>query len=111
MDQNLPVDGSNRPVQLLPARVALARTVDATISSSTEVTFHASTSIIRVYATDADVYMKWGTTDVDATNFDQVIPAGQIADFVVPSDTSGNRYAAANFIERVATAALIVLEF
>ena len=103
--ERLPRDANRIAAQLTPPSVALARTVDATISSSTEITLNASTSIIRVYAIDKDVYMKWGTADVTAANFDEVIPANQICDFFVPAGQ-----AAINFIERVATAGIIVIE-
>lgn len=100
-----PVSGNNVPLQLTPPVVSLARTVNASISSSTEITFHVNTSIIRVYAIDADIYMKWGTDDVSASNFDEVIVAGQVFDFVVPDGI-----AAANFIERAASATLVCIE-
>jgi hypothetical protein len=49
--------------------------------------------------------MKWGTADVTVSNFDEVIPAGQIRDFLVPSGET-----AVNFIEREASATLVVIE-
>lgn len=98
-------------MQLTPSVIALARTVDATISGSTEITLNASTSMIRVYAIDKDVYMKWGTTDVASDNFDEVIPANQICDFVVPQQSgTTSLYTAVNFIERAATGGIIVIE-
>lgn len=107
----LPTDGNSKPVQLTPSLIALARTVDATISSSTQIDFNAATSFIRVYALTQDVYMKWGTTAVTASNFDEVIPANQICDFYVPiSTTTGAFYPSATFIERTSTAGLIVIE-
>lgn len=107
---NLPTDGGYKPIQLAPARVALARTVDATISATTEINLNDSTSFIRVYAITQDVYLKWGTDDVTASNFDEVVPAGQIVDLVVPNQTDGTRYDAINLIERTATATVIVIE-
>lgn len=103
---DLPTDGNTKPIQLAPAKAALACTVDATISGSTEITLNAATTLIRVYAKDKDICMKWGTDDVTAAAFDQIIPANQICDFVVPQNTT-----AANFIEYAATATLICLEF
>jgi len=109
---NLPKDDNRIALQLAPAAIALARTVDATISSSTEITLNASTTLVRAYAIDKDVYLKWGTDDVSAANFDAVIPANQIVDFVVPKvSTTGVLYTALNLIERVATAGVIVLEY
>lgn len=95
---------------LTPNKIALARTVDATISSSTEITLNALTTMIRVYAIDKDVYMKWGTDDVTAANFDEVIPANQICDFYVPVSSGTTLYTAVNFIERAATGGIIVIE-
>lgn len=90
---------------LAPDRVALARTRNATISSSVEITLNAATTFIRVYAKDKDIYLKWGTDDVSVSNFDEVIPANQICDFYVPSG-----FTAVNFIEAAATATLICIE-
>jgi hypothetical protein len=106
MTMYLPTDGNGRPIQLAPAKAALARTVDATISASTELTLNAGTSMIRVYAIDKDIYLKWGTADVTAANFDHVIPANQLVDLTIPPATT-----AVNFIERAATATLICIEF
>lgn len=88
-----------------PDVVAKARTVDASISTSTEITLNTATTYIRVYAVAKDIYLKWGTADVDATNFDEVIPAGQVFDFIVPDQTT-----AINVIEREAGATVIVIE-
>jgi hypothetical protein len=102
---NLPGRGGEK-LQLSPAKAALARTVDATISTTTQIVLNAATSFLRVYAINKDVYLKWGTTAVDATNFDQVIPAGQIVDLVPPDETT-----AVNLIEREASATVIVIEY
>lgn len=107
---NLPTDGGYKTIQLAPARIALARTVDASISSSTEVTLNGATTFVRVYAIDQDVYLKWGTSDVTASNFDEVIPAGQIVDLVLPNQADGTRYTALNVIERVSGATVIIIE-
>lgn len=88
-----------------PNVVALARTVDPTISSSAEIVLNKKTSIIRVYAFTKDVYLRWGTSDVSATTFDEVIPAGQVMDFLIPENIT-----AINLIEREATAGVIVIE-
>ena len=68
-------------------------------------TLNAATTFISVYAITKDIYFKWGTADVTAANFDEVIPAGQIRDFIVPDAIT-----AVNFIEREASATLIVVE-
>ena len=108
----LPRDDNRIAAQLTPRATALAVTVDATISASTEITLNASTTFIRVYAADKDIYMKWGTADVTASAFDEIIPANQICDFFVPpqSATNPTLMTAVNFIERAATAFLCVIE-
>jgi len=92
-------------LSLTPSVTALARTVDATISATTEIVFNTSTTYISVYAIAKDIYLKWGADDVTASNFDEVIIAGQQKNFIVPDSI-----AAANFIEREASATLIVIE-
>ena len=101
-------DGSLKhsvPLQITPDVIALERTVDSSLSSSKEITLNNATSIIRVYAITQDVYLKWGTENVTASNFDEVIPAGQICDFLVPEMIT-----ALNLIERVQGATVIVIE-
>jgi hypothetical protein len=88
-----------------PDVVALARTVNNSISSSTEIVLNPATTYVRVYAIAKDVYLKWGADDVTASNFDEVIPAGQISDFLVPE-----KITALNVIEREAGATVIVIE-
>lgn len=91
--------------RLTPHVTALARTVSSSISSSTTLTLQSATTILRVYAIDKDVYIKWGATAVDATNFDEVIPANQIVDLYVPGSVTELR-----MIERSATATVIIIE-
>ena len=103
-------DGSlkwSNPVQIIgtPDVSALARTVDTSISGSTEIVLNKATTYIRVYAITKDVYLKWGTDDVTAANFDEVITAGQVFDFVVSEGIT-----AVNVIEREASAIVIVIE-
>jgi len=90
---------------ITPDVVALARTVDASLSASSEITLHKQTTMLRVYAISKDVYLKWGETSVTAANFDEVIPAGKILDFKVP-----NGQTAINLIQREASASAIVVE-
>lgn len=111
MPISLPHDSNNYPVHLSPGTTALAVTVDTSVSGSTEITLNAKTTLLRVYAKSQDVYMKWGTADVTASNFDEIIPAGQICDFIVPIETQPSTlYTAANFIEQAASASLTVIE-
>lgn len=89
---------------------ALARTVSSSISASTEITFNASTTLIRVYASTKDVYLKWGIDNVEASNFDEIIPAGEVIDFAIPLQADGTPYTAINVIQREATATVVVIE-
>lgn len=88
-----------------PDVAALARTVDNSISGSTEIVLNVATTYIRVYAIAKDVYLKWGTADVSASNFDEVIPAGEVFGFFVPDNIT-----AINLIERESGATVIVIE-
>lgn len=111
MDRNVPRDASNAPLQLTPSTTALGRLVSASISSSTIRDLTAGTSMIRVYAIDKDIYLKWGSTAVDATNFDEVIPANQVVDLVVPKNPATNAlFNTIRVIERAATATIILIE-
>lgn len=108
---SMPQDGNFKPMPITPAMPAKARTVDATIDAATTVTFATGTTMIRVYAFTQDVYLKWGVVaTLDATNFDEVIPAGQICDFAIPLQTNGSLYATAQVIARVAGAGVIIIE-
>lgn len=89
-----------------PNKVAIEETYDATISSSTEITLNASTTLIEVCAIDKAIMMKWGTSDASTSDFDAVIPPNTVRQFVVPPDIT-----AVNFIEQSATAILAVTEF
>ncbi len=88
-----------------PDVIALSRTVDSSISTSTEIALTNGASFIEVYAVAKDIYLKWGTADVTASNFDAVIPAGQVRFFGIPENIT-----AVNFIEREASATLILIE-
>ena len=105
-EPNARVIYSEIPQHLSPGVVAKARTLDASISGSTEIVLQTATSYLKVYAIAKDVYLKWGTADVTALNFDHVIPAGQVVDLLVPTNVT-----AVNVIEREASATVIVIEF
>lgn len=106
----IPTDKYGRPIQITPLGTALARTVDASISASTEITLNTLTTFIRVYAIAKDVYLRWGIEDIDTNTFDEVIPAGQFLDLAVPLQPDGTLYNAINVIEREAGATVIVIE-
>jgi hypothetical protein len=89
----------------VPDVSALSRLVDSSLNTTTEVTLHKATSFLEVYAVAKDIYLTWGTEDATASNFDAIIPAGQVRFFGVP-----NGVTAVNFIEREASATLILVE-
>lgn len=104
-------DSYGNEVSFLTSRtIALARTVNATLSSAQTITLNTSTTVIRVYAIAQDVYLKWGATAVTASNFDEVVPAGQICDFFVPFSSGTVLYTSLSLIERQASATVIVIE-
>jgi hypothetical protein len=97
-------------MQITPKGVALMRTVVSSLSTSQEIILNTSTKFLRCYALTQDVYLRWGIENCNAQTFDEVIPAGQVVDVAVPDDKLGNRFTAVNFIERSASASLIVIE-
>lgn len=110
---NVPRSGSNIDISLAPTGAALATTVDATISTATDLALQTDTTFLRVYAINQDVCLRWGAAAsraASATDFDEIIPAGQIVDIVRATDSSGALYATCNFIERVAGGTAIIIE-
>ncbi len=95
-----------------PAVPALEETYDATISSSTELTLNAATTLIEVSAIDKTILLKWGTGDAITSDFDEVINLNTTRQFFIPVQDTGNNllYTAVNFIEQAATAILAVVE-
>lgn len=96
-------------MQGTPVGVALTRTVYSSLSSSQELVLNEKTKFIRCYATAKDVYLRWGDQNCNSSTFDEVIPAGQIIDLIVPF-IDGVRINYVNFIERDASAGLVVIE-
>jgi hypothetical protein len=110
MSTELPTDGYGKAMQMTPRGVALARTVNSSLSSSSEITLNTATTFLRCYAISQDVYLRWGIENVNASTFDEIIPAGQVVDLVIPVDKYGVTYTAFNVIERTASATIIVIE-
>lgn len=110
---SIPKDGNSIPAQMFPpAKLAIDETYDATISTSTEITLNAATTMIEVTAIDKTVLLKWGVDDASTTDWDHAIALNTTRQFFVPVDTStGALYTAVNFIEEAATAKLAVSEF
>ena len=97
-------------MQLAPASASLGTTNTSSISSSTTIAVVANATFLRCYAKSQDVYLKWGTTAVTSSNFDEVIPAGQVVDLVVPKESTGTLYTTLRVIEAATTATLIVIQ-
>lgn len=110
MPAPLPRDDNSIAIPLTPAVAALGRLVSSSLSSSTTRNLTTGTTIIRCYATSQDVYLKWGSTAVDATNFDEILPAGQVVDLVVPRDSAGTLYTTIRLIERTPSASLVIID-
>lgn len=90
--------------------IPIAITYDATITSSTTVTFNAATKQIQVTAVDKAILMKWGAT-ASTSAFDAVISVGYPTTFIIPNDPATKApYTTAQFIETTTTAILVVLE-
>jgi hypothetical protein len=85
-----------------PKAPTLEETYDATVSSSTTITFNTAATYIEVSAIDKGIFMKWGAT-ASSTDFDEFIPANTSKKFVIMATT-------AQFIEESATAKLVVIE-
>lgn len=107
---NIPKDGNRIAAQLTPSVVALSQAVSSSISSSSTIAVTAGATFIRIYAISQDIYLKWGSTAVTSSNFDEVIPAGQICDFFIPVDSTGATYTTMRVIERTATATIIWIQ-
>jgi len=90
---------------MTPAVQALVVTYDATISTSTQITLNAATTLIAVSAIDKTILMNWGTTSASTTVFDEVINLNTTRQFFIPVGVG-----AVNFIEEAATAKLCVVE-
>lgn len=106
----VPLDANSKPLPLTPSILAYAITYDTTVSSSTTVTFNASTSLIEVSAISQGIFLKWGGT-ASTTTFDEYIQSGSTRHYVIPIDAStGVRYTTAQFIEQASAATLVVIE-
>lgn len=108
MSAGLPEDGNNHTAPLTPAKVSLASQIVGTLSSGTiPFSLQTGTKFLRTYGVAKDVYMKWGTATVTTSNFDEVIPAGQIVDFFCPAGAAGT---AVNFIESTASGTVVIIQ-
>jgi len=101
----LPTDSNGSMIPLNLSKPALAVTRDTTITSSTEITLNEETGIIEVSAIDDNVFLKYGTTNVTNSNFDEFIVAGQTRHYIIPVGIT-----AINVIEDQGGATVVVIE-
>jgi len=107
MKSSLPADGNFKPFSTPPSALittALATTYDATISSSTTVTFNTASTTIEVTALLKGIFMKWDGT-ASSTTFDEFIAPESTRVYQIPSGSTS-----AQFIEEAASAHLVVIE-
>ena len=98
-------DTNNNAVQLSFAKAALAVTNNTAISTSTEITLNANTSLIEVNAIDGNVFLKYGTDDVTSISFDEFILAGSTRHYIIPENIT-----AINVIDNGDSAKVIIIE-
>jgi hypothetical protein len=82
----------------------LARTYDASISSSTAITLNTATKYIEVTSLLKGAFMKWGGT-ASSSDFDEFIAPDITRTYVVPDGVT-----TVEFIEQAASGALICIE-
>jgi len=102
----------NRLPNITPRGTTLARTVKA-LTSSFKIDLNSKTEMIKVYAIAKDVYLKWANTDEDyvtAENFDEVIPAGQVLELMLPNKLDGTLFNKIQLVGREAGSTCIVIE-
>lgn len=102
----------NRLPNITPRGVTLARTVKA-LTSSFKIDLNSRTMMIKVYAIAKDVYLKWANTDEDyvtAENFDEVIPAGQVLELMIPNKLDGTLFSKVQLVGRESGSTCIVIE-
>lgn len=101
----IPLDAEGNPVQVTPNVVALEETYDTSVSASTEITLNTGATFIEVTAVDEGIFLKWGTDDVTSADFDEYIAKDSTRQYFVPEGET-----AVNFIQRAATAILVLIE-
>ena len=104
LDLLLPMDGDGNPLSIVPARAALAVTVDASVSGATDITLNAATQFIEVNALSKGVYMRYAAT-ASASDFDEYIAADQVRHYAIPDGVT-----IISFIEEAASAKIVVIE-
>lgn len=100
----VPRDSQNTPLPLTPSAAALAVTYDTTVSTATDVTLNAATTIIEVSALTQGIFMRYAAT-ASSSNFDEFIQAGSTRHYVIPTGVS-----VISFIEQAASAVLVLIQ-
>lgn len=101
---NIPRDGSGAPLQLVPAKTALAVTTSSTLSSALDVTLNTSTTFIEVNALTQGLYMRY-QAGASSSSFDEYIQAGATRNYLIP-----NGVTVVSFIEESSGAKLKLIE-
>ncbi len=79
----LPRDANNSIIPLVPAKLALAVTVDDSISSATDIVLNESSTFLEVTALDFGIFLRYAAT-ASSSNFDEYIAAGATRNYLIP---------------------------
>jgi len=105
----MPRDGNQISMQIVPPITALARTYNTSLSSAVQVNLNAGSTFVEVSAISAPIFMKYTTTAsytaVTTSNFDEYIGTGFTRHYQIP-----NGITALSFIEQTASAYLVLIE-
>lgn len=101
----LSVDSRDNPIPLTFAKSALARTFNTSVSTSVAITLATTTSMIEVTAIDDSIFLKYGSTAVSNSNFDEFISVGATRHYVVP-----NRVTVINVKDNGGSGTVVIIE-
>lgn len=101
----MPRDGNATAMQLVPATAAKAVTNNSSISSHVEITLQATTTLIEVSALSQGIFLRYGSTAVTSSAFDEYIQAGTTRHYKVPAGIT-----AVSVLQQAASATLILIE-
>ncbi len=101
----MPRDGNANAMQLVPDTAALAVTNNGSISSHVEITLQATTTLIEVSALSQGIFLRYGSTAVTTSAFDEYIQAGTTRHYKVPAGIT-----AVSVLQQAASATLILIE-
>lgn len=100
----LPIDANNKPIQTRAAKTAIAVTYDATISSATDITLNADTTMLQVSAIDKGIFLRYAAT-ASSTAYDEFIDANTTVQLAVPDGVT-----IISVIQQSASAAVSIVE-